>query len=468
MNKKLLGTVIVFLSQCFSSSAQLTIDGEIRPRAEYRHGYKSVADSNQASAFSVDQRTRLNAHYTVNDYELYVSIQDVRTWGANSQLNVTDGFLHIHQAWAKVNFNKKAGLKLGRQEISYDDQRMMGAVGWLQQARSHDAAIMQFKGDKTQLDIGIAYNQNGPAMIGNDYNVLNSYRDLHYAWLNCKISDKIQSSLLAMNVGQQVYFTDASGDVSSSMKYVLTLGTHTKFNLGRLKLNFNGFYQMGSAFSTPHVGKSAYLIGLDADYTAWKKINFGFGYETQSGTTQTDTTEAYAQTSRVFNPFFGTNHKFNGLMDYFYVGDSHGNVGLQDLYLRMKYKKDKWNVGLDAHIFLTGIGVEVPDGIRYNSALSEATTQAEIDEVKTSQYTDYLLGSVLGTELDFSFTYKLKKSVTLKVGYAQLFASETLASLKGTIYTSGADSGRGRTDQINNWGYIMFVFKPTLFKSKEE
>ncbi|MDZ7608893.1 MAG: hypothetical protein U5K79_25710 [Cyclobacteriaceae bacterium] len=28
-----------------------------------------------------------------------------------------------------------------------------------------------------------------------------------------------------------------------------------------------------------------------------------------------------------FNPLYGTNHKFYGYMDYFYVGNSHGQVG---------------------------------------------------------------------------------------------------------------------------------------------
>ena len=31
-----------------------------------------------------------------------------------------------------------------------------------------------------------------------------------------------------------------------------------------------------------------------------------------------------------FTPFYGTNHKFNGHMDYFYVGNHIGNVGLRE------------------------------------------------------------------------------------------------------------------------------------------
>ena len=35
--------------------AQLTISGEVRPRAEYRHGFKSLPNQNQEAAFFIDQ-----------------------------------------------------------------------------------------------------------------------------------------------------------------------------------------------------------------------------------------------------------------------------------------------------------------------------------------------------------------------------------------------------------------------------
>jgi len=453
-----------------TSFGQLTLSGEIRPRAEYRHGYKSVADTNQSHAFSIDQRTRFNVGYENDDYEFFVSLQDIRTWGSNSQLNISDGFMAIHQAWAKVNLNKNHGIKLGRQELNYDDARMLGNVAWAQQARSHDAAVYQFKNDKTRLDIGLAFNQAGASMSSIDYMVPKSYRDLHYAWFNHKATDQVQFSLLAMNVGQQVFYTDAWGDDKSAMKYIATLGTHTKFNFGKFKMNFNGYYQMGSSptWNNSFIqNNSAYLVGLDASYKATDKFTAGLGYELQSGTTQTDTSSTFGETSRNFNPFFGTNHKFNGLMDYFYVGSGHGNVGLQDIFLKLKYgTKEKWSVGADVHIFMTGLGVEVWDGVRYNNALNDAITGGDANAIQAVQddMLNYTLGSMLGTEIDLSFAYKLKKTVTLKAGYSHMLASETLASLKGTTYTSGTDAGLGRTDQMNNWGYVMVIFKPTFLK----
>ncbi len=435
--------------------AQLTFDGEYRPRAEYRHGFKSVADTNQSSAFHISQRTRLNVGYKVSDYEFYVSLQDIRVWGANSQLNVSDGFMSVHQAWAKINFNKELGLKLGRQEISLDDHRIFGNVGWAQQARSHDAAVLQYQKNKMKLHVGLAFNQTSNklgALTGVDYLLAKSYRDMHYLWFNYKISDKITTSFLFLNLGSQSMDTLANGAQSTAMYYNQTLGTHTKFDFGKLKMVFNGYYQMGSPTKTLTNNQddlSAYLLGLEANYKATENFNVGLGFEMQSGQSQTDTTTSYRSTNHAFTPFFGTNHKFNGLMDYFYVGNGHGNVGLNDAYLKLSYKFNKMKVGLNTHIFLAGNEVLDP------------VVLANTGEYKA-------MNSFLGTEFDLSVAFKINKSVSVKMGYSHMLASETLATLKGVFYTSGPDAGKGRTDQINNWAYTMIIIKPNFLKKKEE
>jgi hypothetical protein len=445
-----------------TSFGQFTLSGEYRPRAEYRHGFQSVADSNQSSAFFLDQRMRLNLDYKVSDYEFYLSVQDIRTWGSNGQLNVSDGFMSVHQAWAKVNFNPKLGLKLGRQEIIYDDHRIFGNVDWAQQARSHDAAILKYGSEKVKLDVGFAFNQAAPSLIGTEYTLGGSYRDMQFAWFNAPLGKKINMSLLVLNLGKQSSFLDGNGDPAVSYNYTQTLGTHTKFDFGKFKMDFNGYYQMGSSPVTPVMKQSGYLIGLDAKYQVAETWSLGLGYEAQSGTSQSDTASAYTEVNHNFNPHFGTNHKFNGYMDYFYVGNGHGNAGLQDAYLKIKHAKGKWTLGVDVHLFMTGLGVDVLDPVRYGNDYNafvlagDATAAAALDPYS------YTLKPLLGTEIDLSIGTKINESVALKVGYSHMIANETLASLKGVTYTSGADAGLGRTDQINNWSYVMIIIKPTF------
>lgn len=453
-----------------TSNAQFTLTGEIRPRAEYRNGFKTPMDSSQTNAFFVDQRTRLNFGYKVKDYEFYVSAQDVRVWGSTAQLNVSDGFLSLYEAWAKANFNENWGLKLGRQEITYDDQRIFGGVGWAQQARSHDAALLQFKNEKSKLDVAVAFNQANAGLTGTGYTGPSSYRDMYYAWYNHKISKKIETSWLLLGLGRE-----AEPKVYT---YVSTFGTHTKFNFDKFKLNFNGFYQFGSDNNnytdtdgkTFKKGYSGYLVGLDMKYQASEPFGIGLGYELQSGTSQTDTTDSYNSVNHSFSPWFGTNHKFNGVMDYFYVGSGHGNVGLQDAYLNVTYKKKIWTFDLSAHLFMMGLGAEVFDTDSYTAEFNRLVTAGDLTAAADLDQFDYKYNSMLGTEIDFSIATKINPSVTLKGGFSYMMASEALYNLKGVnYYNLGSDGTMSKRDlPSNTWGYVMIIFKPDFLKKSEE
>jgi len=80
----LLSAVLVFISGY--SYSQFTLGAELRPRAEYRHGYRSLAANDQDAAAFIDQRSRLNLGYDTPKFKLFIQFQDVRTWGSTSQL----------------------------------------------------------------------------------------------------------------------------------------------------------------------------------------------------------------------------------------------------------------------------------------------------------------------------------------------------------------------------------------------
>ena len=167
--------VVESYAQDFEVSAQL------RPRFEYRHGYKTLMPENVDPAMFVSQRTRLNFNFANEKFKTGFSIQDVRVWGDVSQLNTSDvNGLSIHQAWGEVFLGKKVSIKLGRQEIIYDDSRIFGNVNWAQQARSHDALIIKIRAkEECKLDIGVAYNANSESLYKEEY-MQKSYRTMQY------------------------------------------------------------------------------------------------------------------------------------------------------------------------------------------------------------------------------------------------------------------------------------------------
>ena len=87
----------------YASLAQFSMDGEIRPRMEYKNGYKNLADSAMDATVSTTQRTRLNLNLNAESYKVGLSLQDVRTWGSVSTLNSTNDYFTVHQAWAEIN-----------------------------------------------------------------------------------------------------------------------------------------------------------------------------------------------------------------------------------------------------------------------------------------------------------------------------------------------------------------------------
>lgn len=413
-----------------TADAQMTLTGEIRPRTEYRHGYKSLIDSAQSGSVLTSQRSRLNFGYNAENYRVGVSIQDIRVWGSQPQLNTTDGLSSVHEAWGEFNCGKKFSAKIGRQELSYDDHRMLGNVDWVQQGRSHDLALLKYNDSTFTAHAGVAYNQNAEANIGTAYTVAN-YKEMHFLWLNKKVS-AFNISVLVLNNGYQ------SPVAINATRFSQTAGTRIEYKKNKLFAAINFYDQMGDDNSTGTDGKirkmNAMLLGADVVYNITEKFSAGAGYEFQTGQSQTDTTRAYRNVNHAFNPFYGTNHKFNGYMDYFYVANHINSVGLQDIYLKLKCKAEKWWIGLDAHMF---------------SAAADVLDVKE--KIKSGKYT--AMNSSLGTEVDLTYAYTLTNNVTIQLGYSQMLATETMKALKG-----------GKNDLTQNWAYLMLSFKPNFLK----
>ena len=420
--------------------SQLKISGEIRPRFEYRHGYKTLPDSAANHAASIDQRTRINFDYTKDQIKFKVTLQDVRTWGSQKQLVGNESFgVSVHEAWGEATSkNKFHKLKFGRQELVYDDHRILGSVGWAQQARSHDAVIYKYGKDKLQFHFGLAYNQNKGALNTTNYSVPKSYKAMQYLWANYAATPELKVSVLAMSVGQQVNKYDPITEELTNFhdNYTLTTGTRITYNKNKLGVDFSGYYQMGATPTYKAYNVSAYNVNLALSYKVTDAIKATLGYAMLSGNDKTDTTSSYVNDQHAFSPYFGTNHKFNGYMDYFYVGNFGGNVGLNDGYLKLDYKHAKFTAGLKAHVFMA------------NNNILDAKELADNGKYKA-------MNAYLGSEIDLYGAFKLTPATTCKIGYSQMFGTSSMEAVKD-----------GDMREMSNWAYVMIIMKPTLFKSK--
>jgi hypothetical protein len=422
----------IVLVLCFYDAAgQIILNAEIRPRFEYRHGFKKLYAVKDDPAYFVEQRSRLNASYHAEKYKIGLVLQDVRTWGETAQINKADGLTSMHEAWAEVLFGKRISFKVGRQELVYDDHRILGNLEWAAQARSHDAMVVKFVDSTFTLHGGFAFNQDSKVpeplkLTGNFYSApggyttlgggLPNYKNMQYAWFQ-KVHGENQITGLIMNTGWQMPDT--------TINYLLTVGLNPSISISK-KVRFTAayYYQIGHDRTGKKV--NAWLLSGALHYAGIEKIPLTVGVDVVTGSKPGE------QNSQTFDPQFGTNHAFYGHMDYFYVGNAHAQqgatIGLIDIFARTTIKTGLLSsLLLHGHRFLSQVNINDPE--------------------HPSQY----LRSTLGTEVDAIFNYDYDKAVNIKLGYSQLFATHSMEIIKG-----------GDRGKLQNWSWLMLTVKPSL------
>ena len=362
------------------ADAQFNIYGQLRTRAELRDGQGSPLPKNVDPAFFISQRTRLNVEYNTYRLKFGVSVQDVRVWGQDvSTINRTtvqnNNGLMLHEAWAQLGLtdttNKKVNLtlKLGRQELIFDDQRLIGNLDWLQQARHHDAALLKYIRSHWTLNAGVAYNQNKESSSGTIYNPVSPgnystntnggsiYKSFQFVHINRRLKSG-SVSVLAFADQFNRYLLD------SVKTKVWTRGAWTRFTTGlyftnafnKLTITGAAYYQGGKTSDNQHL--SALLLSGSVMYQFRPYASAGFGYDYTSGGSS-------GSRSHSFDPLYGTPHKFWGLMDYFYAASGFGKGGLTDYYLKTKFRfSDKYNLAADLHQFYSASNINTPAGLK--------------------------------------------------------------------------------------------------------
>jgi hypothetical protein len=424
--------------------AQFTLSGQVRTRTELRDGFGSPLSSDQTPTLFTSQRTRINVGYAGYRTKFFAAIQDVRVWGQDGSTNNRttnadlDGLM-LHEAWAEIslldtaitNTGRYLALKIGRQELMYDDSRLLGNLDWLQQARRHDAAVLKYEKSGFMAHLGAANNQNREAAAGQLYNgvpagypagtngIGTMYKSLQYLYLGKKLKVGTASFLVVKDDFNQ-YSTNATGTkvLEKGTWSRVTVGPYLNTKLGKsLALNASAYLQTGKDKDGKTVRASTFSVSTL--YQVYKGFAVGPGVDYLSGNAPGDVV------SHQFDPLYGTPHKFWGQMDYFYVANGFGPGGLANYYLKSAFTLTKKLSGTaDYHIFQSP-----------NAVLSG-------DKPLASQS--------LGSEFDLILNYKMAPTVGFQAGYAHYFSTSSLEAAKG-ISTSREGA---------NWAYLMINITP--------
>jgi hypothetical protein len=495
-------TAVLHFASINKVTAQLTLSAQLRPRTEFRNGVGTLRLINNDAAFFIYQRTRLTFNYKQSRVIFQASLQDVRVWGEDaSTITEEDGSrLGIHEAWAEIILtNKKDGsfkkpsveyfsIKTGRQELVYDDSRLLGNLDWSQQARRHDAIVFKLLNKGWQADAGFAFSRNTEAfnVNGNFYTpanvlpfvndsrglvaatpkgyiplvnssgvssknglpaVINSastngqtqmYKALQYLYVAKTVKDtKVSGLIVADQFGKSKLDSVQTSFVNSIPGYVYGLHFNQKGSYGRVTTGVLVTSAFGKEKNVSFTGGFYYQGGKDRTGTkvsattstvslAIEKNKFTYtaGWDHLSGN------DAFSSsaTNHRFDPLYGTPHKFWGLMDFFYAGTGSPAGGLNDLFLKIKYgsKNKRFIAWLDYHYF---------------------SLAQKMKDVSGNAVPGYL-----GSEVDLVTSYSLNKITTLECGVSMMAATKSMEYAKAITPGTSKLSGQ--------WLYLQLNIKP--------
>lgn len=372
------------------------ITGQIRPR--FQMDNKNFNGKIPSSNFT-ELRTRLGIKISpIENLSGFVQIQDSRIFGTEpSTLDPIDN-IDLHQAYFTLNkiFSLPINLKIGRMELSYGPQRLIGSVDWSNIGRSFDGGLVQFSSEKVDIDLFTAkLNEKFNPADSLDNNLIGLYADL-------KIVEnyKIQPFLINENVMKE------DGNRT-------TFGAYINGNIDNFSHEVEAAYQFGSLSNEIEI--SAYMLALNLNYKIESQLkpSIGGGIDFLSGDDGND-----INTTKVFNTLYATNHKYYGFMDYFVnIPSNTMGLGLVDFHLKGEISPiEKLKTNLALHIF--------------NSA-------AEYKLFNNSKLKNF------GSEIDFTISYNYNSAVNFTGGFSLFFPGDIFKQVKGK--------------DISTWTYLMAI-----------
>ena len=141
---------------------QFTIDAELLTRGELRYGGlpESDDDTDNKAKFILE-RTRISLDYERTFLKAHITGQHSAVWGQAGK-----GSFNLHEAWVQLTSRKGFFTKIGRQVLSYDDERIIGSNDWAVAAMTHDLLKVGYENNSHKLHLMFAYNQNSESVNG--------------------------------------------------------------------------------------------------------------------------------------------------------------------------------------------------------------------------------------------------------------------------------------------------------------
>ena len=445
---------------------KVKLGGQIRTRAEYANGFYQTPTNNATlggaartpnqavaghAAEAIDDnyvmnQTRLWADADVNEHlRVFIQLQDSRVFGAEgttvgfANAGVENSIMDIHQGYFDVKklFDLPLTVRVGRQEITWGDHRVIGNFVWSNYGRVFDGGRFLWDTDSIHAEvIATTVDEDGYFGVDGSNNsdesmyaaqlafkklVPGALLELMYIQKNDQDDSATNATLAATGNAR----TDTNGSTDNGSGVVIhdigaridgklpnldaidyTLEAHGQFG------DYGGQDQKAWAFA----GRTGYTC----KEVAWTP-RFGVEYDFASG--DDDSTDSKHET---FDNLYPTNHwqgnyGFVDLISWQNLQDFRGNIKVSPT--------SKMTVQVDYHYYLLA---EEEDGwYLANASLATARPAGGFTSNDDN----------LAQEVDLTVSYDLYKNVKILAGYSWFGAEDWIEDNVGDIDTS--------------WGYLQ-------------
>lgn len=367
--------------QKFEIGGSARVRSEFRDNSDFSNTTKDYIDF-VGSRFRVDMKMRVNERALV-----FIQPQFTKIWGepelvpnsttTNTSTNTggatNDTPLDIHQAFFSYAQTERFSYTIGRRELNYGDELIVGGVGWSNVGRSFDLLLANFKFNHGTIDAfhsRLVDRNVGASGMGD--------RDFSGLYSSNRISDWMQASDF------YVFYLDdpSSGPAASITAYGL-----------RVKSPIEAFdYRAEVTFENVKAATKSDELQYDVEV----------GYTVHHGKSVRVACK-YFYASDDFDQLFPTGHKWLGYADLISrrnIKGYHGRISAKPL--------PELTAAFDYHRFQR---VETDQGAYRFGGASYGSTGTD---------------DLVADEYDLTITYKIDDDVTVEGGAARVFPGNYL------------------------------------------
>lgn len=382
---------------------QYLVRGEARDNRDFNG---AVGDHE----LQVDHRARLTVRgQAFGRVGVYVEFQDVRAWGSEPNTVTTTPNTGLHQGYVDVHVTDWLDVRLGRQELSYGEDRLIGNLDWAQTARAFDGVFARLTPTPTTTVDAFGMLLRPPVWAGTGaLRVHNSGQYFYGVYARFRPSKALGVDAYALGLHDDAGAAGSPGPDTN----LATVGGRVAWAAGAFAFVGEGALQVGQKANE---GVLAGAFAARGTYTLVARGKWYVGAEVLGASGDGDATDG---TQRTFNQLFPTGHLHLGFMDY---------VGWQNV---LGFKGTVGFRPFGAHVWLDVHHLRFwdPRGTTYTAA---GTPFLVANPERTN--------GNLGTELDFNVTVP----VTPYAAVAGTFA---------VFLPGGGAQSRGTSP--STWGFV--------------